>query len=276
MLTRLLIVLLAILNVGVALWWMVPRTAPVAAAPRAESGVASLEVLPPPATSPAVAVETAVTAAADAAPLIAAPSAAPAAALTVAPSAVPAAIAKPADVPAAVTAAVETKPVEAKPAELKPPVAVQCASLGPYATQAQAQAAMTALGSDAARSRLREVPGKAASSYRVLIAPAASREAAQATAKRIVEAGFSDYFVVSQGEEANAVALGQYRNREGAERRLATLTAAGFPAKLATSGTEIAPSWWVDAATAGAATPASLKQRSAAAQQQSLDCARLR
>ena len=120
------------------------------------------------------------------------------------------------------------------------------------------------------------MPGKAASSYRVLIAPAASREEAQATAKRIVEAGFSDYFIVSQGEEANAVALGQYRNREGAERRLATLTAAGFPAKLAASGTEIAPSWWVDAATAGAATPASLKQRAAANQQQSLDCARLR
>jgi len=66
------------------------------------------------------------------------------------------------------------------------------------------------------------------------------------------------------------------RNREGAERRLATLTAAGFPAKLATSGTEVAASWWVDTATAGAATPASLQQRSAAAQQQSLDCARLR
>ena len=269
MLTRLLIVLLAILNVGVALWWMTPRTEPVAAAPRAEPGVASLEVLPSPAPSNAssaapAAAETAVAAAADAAPLTAA---VPVAA---------AAVAKPAEPPTVVTAAVEAKPAEVAPAEVKPPAVVQCASLGPYATQAQAQAAMTALGADAARPRLREVPGKAANSYRVLIAPAASREEAQATAKRIVEAGFSDYFIVSQGEEANAVALGQYRNREGAERRLATLTAAGFPAKLAASGTEIAPSWWVDAATAGAATPASLKQRAAATQQQSLDCARLR
>ena len=268
MLTRLLIVLLAILNVGVALWWMAPRAEPVVAAPRAEPGVASLEVLPSPATSntnpvaPAAA-ETAVTSATDAASLAAAP-------------AVAATEAKPAELPPAATAAVEAKPDEAKPAEVKPPAVVQCASLGPYATQAQAQAALTALGADAARPRLREVPGKAANSYRVLIAPAASREEAQATAKRIVDAGFSDYFIVSQGEEANAVALGQYRNREGAERRLATLTAAGFPAKLAASGTEIAPSWWVDTATAGAATPASLKQRAAAAQQQSLDCARLR
>lgn len=274
MLTRLLIVLLAILNVGVALWWMAPRAEPVAAVPPAEPGVASLEVLPSPApgnvgpAAPAAA-ETPVAAAVDAAPLNAAP------------AAVAATEAKPTALPPAATAALETKPDQAKPAEIKPaetrpPAVVQCASLGPYATQAQAQAAMTALGADAARPRLREVPGKAASSYRVLIAPAASREEAQATAKRIVEAGFSDYFVVSQGEEANAVALGQYRNREGAERRLASLTAAGFPAKLATSGTEIAPSWWVDTATAGAATPASLKQRAAAAQQQSFDCARLR
>ncbi|MEN5207366.1 SPOR domain-containing protein [Stenotrophomonas terrae] len=267
MLTRLLIVLLAILNVGVALWWMAPRAEPVAAVPRAEPGVVTLEVLPAPAaenTAVAAPPAAAVAATAAAAPLIAAPVAA----------------AKPAEAapaPAAVaTSTVQAPPAEAKPAEPKPAAAVQCASLGPYASQAQAQAALAALGADAARPRLREVPGKAANSYRVLIAPAASREEAQATAKRIVDAGFSDYFIVSQGEEANAVALGQYRNREGAERRLASLTAAGFPAKLAASGTEIAPSWWVDAATAGTATPASLKQRAAAAQQQSLDCARLR
>lgn len=269
MLTRLLIVLLAILNVGVALWWMVPRAEPVPAAVRAEPGVASLEVLPSPASNNANPVAPAATETAAASVAAAAP-------LSAAPALAAATEAKPAALPPVAAAAVEAKPEQAKPAEVKPPAVVQCASLGPYATQAQAQAAMTALGADAARPRLREVPGKAASSYRVLIAPAASREEAQATAKRIVEAGFSDYFVVSQGEEANAVALGQYRNREGAERRLASLTAAGFPAKLATSGTEIAPSWWVDTATAGAATPASLKQRAAAAQQQSLDCTRLR
>ena len=266
MLTRLLIVLLAILNVGVALWWLAPRAEPVAVVPPAEPGVASLEVLPSPAPGKV----------GPAAPVVAETQVPASAPLTAAPAPAAAAEAKPAALPPAAIAAVEAKPAENKPAEIRPPAVVQCASLGPYATQAQAQAAMSALGADAARPRLREVSGKAASSYRVLIAPAASREEAQATAKRIVEAGFSDYFIVSQGEEANAVALGQYRNREGAERRLASLTAAGFPAKLAASGTEIAPSWWVDTATAGAATPASLKQRTAAAQQQSLDCARLR
>jgi len=107
-------------------------------------------------------------------------------------------------------------------------------------------------------------------------APAASREEAQAMARRIVEAGFSDYFIIAQGEDANAVALGQYRNREGAERRLATLVAAGFPARIVGNGVEAAASWWLDVAHADTASAADLHKRSGAAQRQALECARLR
>ena len=261
MLTRFLIVILAILNVGVALWWMLPRAEPAVEPVRAEPGVASLEVLPSP------------TAAAPVAPAATlAPEQAPApAAAAVQPKAEPAKPVAP--------AAAESKPAEPVPAAAAvptPAVAEQCASFGPFAAQAQAQAALSALAGAAVRSRLREVPGKPASSYRVFIPPAASREEAQATAKRIVEAGFNDYFIVSQGEDANAVALGQYRNREGAERRLAALTAAGFPAKLGSNGGEGAAVWWLDVASKDAAGLATVKQRSAAAQQQSLDCTRLR
>lgn len=259
MLTRLLIVILAVLNVGVALWWMTSQPSKPVAAPSAEAGVATLELLqsPPPA-KPSATVAATVPA-------------------TPVPSSTPPLVAQEANKQAVpVEAPVETKP--------EPPVAAstvasapapeQCSSLGPFASQAAAQAALAALGSDIRRQHLREVPGKPATSYRVLIPPAASREEAQATAKRIVDAGFSDYFIVSQGEETHAVALGQYRNREGAERRLTSLTAAGFPAKLMTNGSETLPSWWLDVASG--ATPADLKQRASAAQQQSLNCARLR
>ncbi|MGE8278875.1 MAG: SPOR domain-containing protein [Stenotrophomonas sp.] len=256
MLTRFLIVILAILNVGVALWWMLPRAEPVAEVARSEPGVATLEVLPPPAAPQAV-VSPAATSPA--------PATTPAPPATV-PKAEPAKPAEPVPAPA--------KPAEAAPAPVA--TAEHCASFGPYAAQAQAQSALSALGNTAVRTRLREVPGKQASSYRVFIPPAASREEAQAMAKRIVDAGFSDYFIVSQGEEAHAVALGQYRNREGAERRLAALTAAGFPAKLGSNGGEGAASWWLDVAGKDAASLATLKQRSAATQQQSLDCTRLR
>ncbi|HEL7630623.1 TPA: SPOR domain-containing protein, partial [Stenotrophomonas maltophilia] len=97
---------------------------------------------------------------------------------------------------------------------------------------------------------------------------------AQATVKRIVAAGLGDYYIISQGEDANAVALGQYRNREGAERRIAAVQAAGFQPRLVASGD--AGQWWVDGQLAGTAQPAQVQQRSGAARQQSLECARLR
>lgn len=255
MLTRFLIVILAVLNVGVALWWMTSRPSEPAVPASTEPGVATLELLQPSPGKPAHSL------AATAAPM--APAAAPLVAVeankeTVAAVAPPEARPEP---PPAVAAAT-------------PPLPEQCSSLGPFADQATAQGALARLGSDVRRQHLREVPGKAASSYRVMIPPAASREEAQATAKRIVDAGFSDYFIVPQGEEAHAVALGQYRNREGAERRLSTLVAAGFPAKLVTNGNETPASWWLDVASS--ADPATLKQRASAAQQQSLNCARLR
>lgn len=238
MLTRFLIVVLAILNVGVALWWLFPRTAvPVPAEP-AETGVATLELV---AGDPA------------STPVATAPKAA-----------VP---------PPPVAVAKETT---AAPAATEATASERCVSLGPFADKAQAEAAVATLGADLLRSHLREVPPKSAASYRVILPPAATREDAKAMTKRLTEAGISDFFIMGQGEEANAIALGQYRNREGAERRQSALAEAGFPAQLVASGGEEAPSWWLDAAHASATSVAALQGRSGAQRQQALDCARLR
>ena len=123
---------------------------------------------------------------------------------------------------------------------------------------------------------LREVADAGATRYRVLLPPAASREEAQATVKRIVAAGVSDYYIMAQGEEANAIALGQYRNREGADRRLAALSAAGFKATMVASGGDGSAQWWLDATLADGTGAAAVRQRTGAAQQRSLECARLR
>lgn len=123
--------------------------------------------------------------------------------------------------------------------------------------------------------RLREQPPASGSArYRVMLPAAANREEAQATVKRIVAAGLSDYYIISQGEEANAVALGQYRNREGAERRMAAVQAAGFQPRLVASGD--AGQWWLEGQLAAGTQPAQAQQRSGAAQSRSLECARLR
>ena len=238
MLTRFLIVVLAILNVGVALWWLLPRTAAPVPAEPAETGVATLELV---AGDPA------------STPVATAPKAA-----------VP---------PPPVAVAKETT---AAPAATEATASERCVSLGPFADKAQAEAAVATLGADLLRSHLREVPPKSAASYRVILPPAATREDAKAMTKRLTEAGISDFFIMGQGEEANAIALGQYRNREGAERRMAALAAAGFPVRIVGNGVEAGASWWLDVAHAATVAADDLHRRSGAAQRQALECARLR
>jgi hypothetical protein len=73
----------------------------------------------------------------------------------------------------------------------------------------------------------------AAAGWRVYLPRLPSADAAQATAARIAESGFSDYVVVRDGIDANTIALGRYGTEAAAQRRAASLRAAGFPARCA-------------------------------------------
>ncbi|MHC9012552.1 SPOR domain-containing protein [Stenotrophomonas rhizophila] len=284
MLTRALIVVLVILNLGVALWWLL-RGEPASAPPASPVGVAQLEVLPSTQATPASATPVTaapalqdVTPASASAPVTQPPvttaaptTAAPTTAVADTPAPTPAAsVPAPAPVAAAPTPAAVPAPVTATPAP------AQCVSLGPFADRATAQSAQSRAGNALRGAKLREVADAGATRYRVLLPPAASREQAQATVKRIVAAGVSDYYIIAQGEDTNAIALGQYRNREGADRRLAALSAAGFKATMVASGGDGSAQWWLDATLAEGTDPAVARQRSGAAQQRSLECVRLR
>lgn len=276
MLTRALIVVLAILNLGVALWWML-RGEPAPAPPPPTTGVAQLQLLPASASAPPGAAIASTPAAAldDVTPApVPPPAAAPAQAPTQAPTAEsPAATAV---APAPVAAPPAPAPAVAQAPAPVPAAPAQCVSLGPFTDRAAAQAAQAKAGGTLRGARLREVADAGATRYRVVLPAAASREDAQATVKRIVAAGLSDYYIIANGEETNAIALGQYRNREGAERRMAALSAAGFNARLIASGGDGSAQWWLDATLAAPADASVARQRSGAAQQRSLDCARVR
>jgi len=245
MLARALVVLLLVLNLGVAAWWTL--RAPPAAAPDfvPPAGVARLQLVnearsaenvatpaPPPATSPP------------------APAAAPTVAAT---SAVPSNGASPAS---ATTSA-------------------RCYSVGPFADSAAASNAREVLLAVATRVVPREQrTGGSARGWRVVLPPAASPEDAAATAQRIAAAGFNDYFIVRQGAEANSIALGRYRNEDGARRRAESLVAAGFPARAEPLG-DARTSVWLDLVARPEFDPA----RAEAAVQvpaRELDCARMR
>lgn len=239
MLIRALIVLLVVLNLGVAAWWLTrPAVAPIAIAAAAPEGVARLQLLSE-----------------------ATPAAAPAAAVVV----------------PAIAQAASTEPVsETVPAVTAATPELQCFSLGPFADQAAAAAAAARLGNQAVRPRPREVPGKAASAYNVVVPPAADREAAQAMAQRIGAAGFDDFLVINQGEQANGIALGRYGSREAAQRRQSALQAGGFAAQIQAVGAEGKAQWWLDVTAADGAGAGQLKTLANAAQSRSLDCAALR
>lgn len=279
MLTRALIVVLAILNLGVACWWLL-RDAPQPPAPPPQpAGVAELRWVPGGVDAAAAAEATA---AAPTAPLV---EREPAEKTAVAATPAPATpeIAKPQvaeATPVAAAAKPVTPPAPAPAPEkpVTPPVAAEpprCIALGPFADRAAATSAQGKAGNVISQVRLREQPAASGSArFRVMLPAAASREEAQATVKRIVAAGLSDYYIISQGEDINAVALGQYRNREGAERRMAAVQAAGFQPRLVASGD--AGQWWLEGQLAAGTQPAQAQQRSGAAQSRSLECTRLR
>jgi cell division protein FtsN len=226
MLIRALIVLLCVLNLGVAAWWITRPTPEPPLPPELPAGVARLQLVSEPQAQPR-----------------------PAAATGKTPR------------PAAATAPAEPQ---------------ACFSLGPFTDAAAANAVLDQLRPQILRSKLREVPGISASGYRIVLPPAATREEAQANAQRIGAAGFNDFLIINNGEEVNSIALGRYRSRESAERRLSALQAAGFPAQMLPAGRAPPSKWWLDVGIAPMADPGGWAARAGGAPPQSLDCAALR
>ncbi|MEB1529915.1 SPOR domain-containing protein [Xanthomonas sp. WHRI 7945] len=272
MLVRALLVVLTILNLGVALWWATqPQTPAPAPLPTPPAGVATLQLVPAsqavPQTAPAPAPSPPPAAAT---PVTAAPPAADAPAATAVPAtAAPAAVAAAAPPP-------PKAPSDTAAAAVEPAAAPVCLSLGPYPDRAAAEAAVATLGAAATRPRLREVGDDDATSFRVLLPTIGGEDGVKAAVERIVAAGIRDYYPIRQGEEAGAIALGQYRSREGAERRRAELAKAGFNVDLVPSGGSGQSRWWLDLRTASAAQAASLRRQLGAQRQRALDCATLR
>ena len=243
MLVRALIVLISVLNIGVAAWWIARDPAPPPTPVEPAPGVARLQLVgeTAPATTQAPAPRTTTTAAA---------------------------------VPASPSTNAPTAPDIASAL-----VAQQCFSFGPFASAQAASAASAKLQPSTQKVIVRE-QGAITSprGWRVFLPPLASLEEAQATARRIAAAGFNDFIVVREGAETNSVALGRYRNEEGARARARTLTAAGFAARVEPVGqvADGATTTWLDVIADEAFDPRSAQATIAATQHRKLDCATLR
>lgn len=216
MLIRALIVLLLVLNLGVALWW-ISRPSPTPPAARADPapGVARLQLLSETgAASPQVASATAA------------------------------------------------------------PVVSQCLTFGPFDNASEAAQAQSRLRAQVMRLQPRREYAGTARSWKVLLPPAASMDAAEAAAQRVADAGFKDHFLVRDGDDARTVALGLYRSEATARERADTLAAAGFEAVLEPVGAGPAQHWLDVGASSGFDTAAA-QALVAAKQVEPIDCERL-
>lgn len=243
MLSRALIVLLIVLNAGVALWWATrPVPVPVQSADAPsdgqDSGIARLQLLRE----------------------------VPRSALALRPA--PAPTPTPAPPPAAATATAATPEAS---------VTQRCYAIGPFTDAAALAAARAQLQPQAVVLRTREAPVAAARGWRVMIPPLADRAVAQIMVERLKAAGFDDYLIVPDGDEANSIALGRYGGEKSARQREAALRAAGFQAAQAQPLGTTAVRSWLDITVADAAfDPARARQSAGAAEVSALDCATLR
>lgn len=202
MFARALIVLLVILNLGVAAWWLL-RTDPPAPPPEPHpAGVPRLQLVSE--TAAGARAQVAVAQAGE--PLTPAP-----------PPAGPA--------PDAPAPAIDET---GQP----PATAALCFSFGPFPDAASAAAAQAKLPAGVRSARTRDETLRRSGVWTVLMPPQADRAAAQALAGRIDAAGFKDYYVIGEGASINGIALGRFGAEEAARRHQAALQAAGFQAQL--------------------------------------------
>lgn len=235
---RALLVLLVILNFGVAAWW----------AARGEAGDAH-----------ALAAQDRGTLVLASEPL---------------PDAVPATTAGnlrddvPAPAPAPAPASQATAEVDAVPADAAAPT--HCIALGPFADRAMRDAARARLDEVAVRTAAREV-GETPRGWRVWMAPLADRAAADAVVARLLEAGFTDYYVIGDGPEANGVALGRFGSEAPAQGRAAALRASGFDAEAQPLGSVLVR-YWIDAMALEGVSAQTLRAHAASARADARDC----
>src|SRR5690554_639709 len=259
---RALLVLLVMLNLGVATWWLLRPAPPGPTAPEQSLDVPRLRILGEPAPAPAGRAPEAGTAAAPDGPgdrASAAERHGPAGATGVAGQDLP-----PGGPPGAVEQA--TAPV---PAAATAPLL--CMSFGPFDDAVSVAAARTALQPlGAERMRLRDVVD-APRGWRVVMPPQPDRAAADALAAKIRDAGFDDLLVVPSGDEANGIALGRYASESSARRRESALRTAGFPAQAQPLG-DVVVRHWLDVAAGAGFDASAARAATAAAQARDIEC----
>jgi hypothetical protein len=240
--SRALIVLLLILNLGVALWWMTRVDTPPARVVDLPKGAEPLQLL--------------------------AEAAAPAIGPVQAPTPTRAATRAPTRPPIAATA---TPPAATGDAA----AAMACRSFGPFDDAAAAQQAQSRLRPLVQSLATRQVQS-VARGWQVRMRALPDRDAAAATATRLTAGGFRDHYLMPADADGRVdIALGRFGSEPAARRHQQALVAAGFAAIAEPLGDPASARHWIDVAAPVAADLAVLQRASGAARSEAVECGTL-
>ena len=107
-----------------------------------------------------------------------------------------------------------------------------CYSLGPFGDRASADAMIAAFEQRNVKAALRQIQQTQVTGYWIYLPPYPSIAAATAATRELGAKGLHDYYVVATAPNVNAISLGLFRERSGAERRLEQVRKMGFQPKL--------------------------------------------
>lgn len=233
MISRALVAILLMMNVGIAAWWML-RDAPLAAHEQAQSR----DAVPPLVL------------------LTERPVAAPDSALSIAPAAAsPAPSATTPETASSAPAQDSALPPDAAAPPSAPEAsattnvdaAIVCFSIGPFQSLADLRRVSAAIEPALQRQQMREARGTETRGYRVYLPAFATRQLALETARALEARGLRDYYVVTAGAGENTVSLGLFRELANAEARREEVRGFGYEARLEPR-TEDVTRWWLDIA----------------------------
>jgi hypothetical protein len=145
-------------------------------------------------------------------------------------------------------AAAASRPAAPAPAPAtSAPVALEtrCLAIGPFDTPQDLRNARTALGGPGVRMRSRQEQTTETRAWWVYLPAPGSRAQALALARRLGAANVGDYFVMSSGDQPNAISLGLFKDPANARKRRDEVVTAGFPAQIQ-ERTEQVPEYWLD------------------------------
>ena len=119
-----------------------------------------------------------------------------------------------------------------RPVRLAPVVTSVCYSFGPFPKTFLATKATVRLEEMGAKVERRSRRDKQQVGYWIYLPPLESKQAAVRKTQELKKQKVDDYFIVLASKYQNAISLGVYKNRNGAERRVAELREKGFEPRM--------------------------------------------